>query len=344
MDISYIFSWRNTMKNFWYDGSELITKGRLINFLIGLRGGGKTFYWKKKCLNDFINKGEQFIWLRRYQTELNEMGKWGEALQRKGYFEGSTIEASKKHVKIDGKVAGYVGTLSKAQHLKSTEFPLVTKIILDEFLITQGSLRYLPDEAEILLDLIETIFRDRDKGCIVVCIGNAISTVNPYFMFFEVKPDISKRYTLTPDIAVELYTNEDYSNMKKESRLGRIAMKTKWGSYAYENKFLNDDYSFIIPRTGKLNYVCGLKYEGRCYGVWSTEREGKPIYYVDSVIEKEGLMLAVDYDDLDEKARFVKTGWLKPQVDFIKIMFNNGDIYYGSLEAKKDFYYIIKVL
>lgn len=328
----------------WYDGSELITKGRLYNFVIGLRGGGKTFYWKKKCLNDFINKGQQFMWLRRYQTELNEMGQWASALQRKGYFQDVKIEASKKYIKVNGEIAGYVGTLSKAQHLKSTEYPYVTKIILDEFLITQGSLRYLQDEAITLIDVVETVFRERDEGNLVVCIGNSISTVNPYFQTFGIKPNISKRYTMDEDTVIELYVNEEYSQMKKNSRQGRIAMKTKWGQYAYENKFLNDDYAFIIPRTGKHNYVCGLKYEGRQYGVWSTEREGKPIYFVDNIVEKDALMLAVDYNDLDEKARFVKTGWLKPQVDFIKIMFNNGDVYYGSLEAKKDFYYIIKVL
>lgn len=332
-------------KSIWYDGGELITKGRLFNFLIGLRGGGKTFYWKKKCLNDFLHKGEQFIWLRRYSTELNEMSAWGDALQRKGYFDGHTIEASKKYIKIDGKIAGYVGTLSKAQHLKSTEFPKVTKIVLDEFLITQGSLRYLPNEAETLIDICETIFRERDLGNIVVCIGNAISTVNPYFTFFKVKPDISKRYTLTEDVAIELYTNAEYSEMKKNSRLGKIAMKTKWGSYAYENKFLNDDYSFITKRTGKMSYVCGLRYEGREYGVWSSMKDDKTIFFMDDKVEKNNeLMLVVDYKELDEKSRFVKSGWLKPQIDYMKILFNEGQFYFGSLEAKKDFYYIIKVL
>lgn len=334
-----------TVKDIWYNGSELITKGRLYNFVVGQRGGGKTFYWKKKCLQDFITKGTQFMWLRRYQTELNEMQGWASALQRQGLFEGHKIVCSKKYIMVDDKIAGYVGTLSRAQHLKSTEYPFVTKIILDEFLITAGSLRYLQDEAETLIDVVETVFRERDKGNIVVCIGNSISVVNPYFQCFGIKPDITKRYTLDPDTCIEMYANSNYTEMKLNTRQGRIAMRTKWGSYAYENKFLNDDYSFIKKRTGKYDYYFGLKYEGKIYGVWSTMINKETELYIDNNYEPNNEnLLVVNYDELDEKSRFVKSGFLKQHIMILKIMFNEGKIFFDDLQTKKDFYYIIKAL
>ena len=60
----------------YYNGGELLSKNRLINFIIGNRGGGKTYHWKVRAIKDFLNNGKQFIWLRRYNTELENIRSW----------------------------------------------------------------------------------------------------------------------------------------------------------------------------------------------------------------------------------------------------------------------------
>ena len=52
----------------WYDLSQLLSYNKILNFVIGQRGGGKSFNAKKWCVNDFIKNGKQFIWVRRYKT------------------------------------------------------------------------------------------------------------------------------------------------------------------------------------------------------------------------------------------------------------------------------------
>ena len=48
----------------YYDISTLLSYNKILNFIIGQRGGGKTFGAKKWCINDFLKKENQFIWVR----------------------------------------------------------------------------------------------------------------------------------------------------------------------------------------------------------------------------------------------------------------------------------------
>ena len=43
--------------------------------LIGNRGGGKTYGFKTWAIDDYLKTGKQFVWLRRYGTEVDEMRK-----------------------------------------------------------------------------------------------------------------------------------------------------------------------------------------------------------------------------------------------------------------------------
>lgn len=336
-------------KDLWYNGNELLSKQRLFNFVIGVRGGGKTFYWKKRCIERFLKYGEQFIYLRRYQTELTEMSNWASALQRQGYFKDHKFECSKKYIKIDGVIAGYIGTLSRIQHLKSNEYPLVRSIIFDEFLIDKGHLRYLDNEGGMLFDLAETIFRDRDKGCSIVCIGNSISVVNPMFTYFKIKPIIYERFTLgktntiNESVCIEMYTNTEYSDMKLNTRLGRMARHSDWGAYAYENKFLRDNNSFIKKREGGLVYSCTIIYEGEKYGIWNDFKDGS--FYCDKIIEpKCEIVIAVDVNDLNAQYKLFNWKGFKNYVEFVAFSMQEGKCYFDSIETKTKLYEVFKLV
>lgn len=328
----------------YYNAGELLSKNRLLNFIIGNRGAGKSYHWKKRCINDFLKNGKEFIWLRRYNTELDKMNTWFKDIAHE--FEGHKLEANKKHIKIDGKIAGYVGALSTSQRLKSVPYPNVDKIVFDEFLIDKGSLRYINGEVEVMLELIETVFRMRDEASNrVVFVGNAISIVNPYFTYFKIRPNLDERFTLYEDIAIELYTNEDYVNKKKSTRFGRLISNTEYGAYAIENKFLRDNYSFIMERPkNDLIYANTVVYNGMAFGVWL--HNGKENFlYVDSVIEKEcGRVLTINMEDINENGKYKKHEGMVGYIHQIKYYFNDGKIYFDNIENKKYFYEVIKAL
>ena len=56
---------------FWNLGRTL-TYNRLINFIVGNRGGGKTFGAKERGIDNFIKKKEQFGYIRRYKDDLKK--------------------------------------------------------------------------------------------------------------------------------------------------------------------------------------------------------------------------------------------------------------------------------
>lgn len=59
------------MKKF-YDGGNAISYNALFSFIIGGRSIGKTYYYKRKAIKDFLKKKKQFIYLRRYKEELQK--------------------------------------------------------------------------------------------------------------------------------------------------------------------------------------------------------------------------------------------------------------------------------
>ena len=100
----------------WYDLSQLLSYNKILNFVIGQRGGGKSFNAKKWCVNDFIKNGKQFIWVRRYKTELKTINTWFDDLKGEGMFEGHKMEVKGRTAYINGEVAGYFIALSTSQH------------------------------------------------------------------------------------------------------------------------------------------------------------------------------------------------------------------------------------
>ena len=327
----------------YYNGGELLSKNRLINFIIGNRGGGKTYHWKVRAIKDFLNNGKQFIWLRRYNTELENIRSWYNDIAHE--FEGHKLEVTKKHIKIDGMVAGYIGALSTSQRLKSNPYPLVDKIIFDEFLIDKGSLRYIKGEVELMLEFIETVFRMRDNNNKVIFIANAISIVNPYFTYFNIKPNLDERFTLTKHVAIELYTNQEYIEKKLTTRFGDMIKDTNYGKYAIENKFLRDNYSFVIDRPSKnLHYANTVVYDGHKFGVWLCE-DKEQFLYVDNIVEEEcQRVITMNMEDINENGKYKKHEGMVGYIHQIKFYFNDGRIYFNNIETKKYFYEVIKAL
>lgn len=335
----------------WYSLNDLLSKNRLLSFVIGSRGGGKTFASQMWCIKDSIKHMDnieckhKFIWLRRYESEITQIKNNWCSKDLRDKFPNNEITTKGKYIYVDGKQVGMMVALSTSQRLKSVDFHDYDKIIFDEFLIDKGSLRYINSEVELYLEFFETVNRlsDRVRG---VFVANAISIVNPYFTYFKIKPNLDNKFTMNEHIAIELYKDETFISKKKQTKLGALITNTSYGDYAIENKFLRDNYSFIAERpTKNCIYSMTLVYNKVSYGVWLHLGKDTDCLYIDNIIEdKCKRVLSVTMDDLNEQCKYRKYDGLKPHVEQLKYMFAEGKIYYDNIQTKKEFFELIKVL
>ena len=90
----------------WYDVNKTLSYNCLFNFVVGPRGVGKTYSCKRRVIKDFITKGQQFIYLRRYETEIksSQIDLFFDDIQHE--FQDHALAVKKKCFYIDGKLAG----------------------------------------------------------------------------------------------------------------------------------------------------------------------------------------------------------------------------------------------
>ena len=263
------------MNEFWYSLQRVLSFNALINFIIGERGVGKSFSCKKHVINRFLKKGEQFVYLRRYKTELkSSVPHFFDDIIEKNIFPNVKFEVKGNTFFINDKVAGYALPLSTANILKSTSFAKVKTIVFDEFIIDKGCYRYLLNEIETFLDIIETIARLREIK--VFMLGNAISITNPYFTYFNLSLPYNSDVALFKEgsILVNYIKNEKYREVKKASRFGKLIEGTDYGRYAIDNEFLRDSKSFIKKKEKNSKFYFILIINSQCYGVWNDYKNG----------------------------------------------------------------------
>ena len=52
----------------WYNYDKINSYNAMLNIIMTNRGFGKSYGSKKMAIKNFIKKGEQFVYVRRYKT------------------------------------------------------------------------------------------------------------------------------------------------------------------------------------------------------------------------------------------------------------------------------------
>ena len=89
----------------YWDIAKPLSYNALFNFIVGARGCGKTFGVKQWCIKDFLKTGYQFVYVRRYKTELKTVKTF--FFDIADHFPNHTFEVKGNEFNIDGKTAGY---------------------------------------------------------------------------------------------------------------------------------------------------------------------------------------------------------------------------------------------
>lgn len=275
----------------YYNYQRVLSYNALMTYIIGERGVGKSYGAKEFVADRFINKNKQFVYLRRYKTELKE------AMMKKGHpiffeqiiynedgtknkkYENHKLTNKNDTMYIDDKLCGFAIPLSIANILKSSTYNNVDTIIFDEFIIDKGCYHYLQNEVEQLLDVIETVGRLRDIR--IIFLGNAVSITNPYFTYFNLSLPYNSDIVVSkkdnkgnPLIIVNYIKNLKYREVKKQSRFGQLIDGTEYGKYAIDNEFLRDSKSFIRKKSKTSKFYFILVINGKHYGVWCDYKNG----------------------------------------------------------------------
>ena len=337
----------------FYDGYKTLTYNALYNFIIGNRGSGKTYWSKRWAIKDFINKGEQFIYLRRYKTELRTIKNFFADISEE--FPGVDFVVKGNDLIINGEKAGEAMALSTSKIMKSNSYPKVTKIIFDEFIIDKGVYSYLPNEVEYFLDLYETVARMRDVKAFFL--ANAITQTNPYFIYFDIELPygkvvqtffndgngrfVKKRLRDYPEVLIELVRNQSFIDKKKEQRFGQLIAGTNYSDYAIENTFLRDSDTFIDKKTDRCRYLYSITYQNFTFGIWHDFKNG--ILYLSHDLESENrLNFAFTTDDHKLNTMLIssisRSAYLKQLFEGYKL----GFLRFETMDIKNIFHDLLK--
>lgn len=304
-------------KSIYLDFNKPLSYNALLTFIITERGLGKSYGAKKYVAKHFIKKKKQFVYLRRYKTELkeamlkNNIPIFWEQIKNDPELKDHKFTNKKDTMYIDGELSGFAMPLSIANILKSSTYENVDTIIFDEFLIDKGSYHYLQNEVVQLLDVIETVARLRDIR--VIFLGNAISITNPYFTFFNLTLPYNSEVKIAkrdndgnPLIIIYYAKNQKYRDVKKASRFGQLIDGTEYGKYAIDNEFLRDSKSFIRKKSKQCKFYFILVINGKHYGVWCDYKEGM-IYISNDYDPNCPVRFSINHNDHDENTLLIRT-------------------------------------
>lgn len=327
----------------YYDIHKILTYNALLNILVGERGVGKTFSTSQFVTNEFIKKKHEFVYVRRYKTEISKSTKkFFDALIVEDKFPNNKLEVKGNTFFIDDNLCGYSIALTTAQAQKSVNFSRVKYIIFDEFILENSSSHYLKNEVEVFLGLIETIARTRDVK--VFMLGNAVTPYNPYFLFFNITMPYNNDIKTFKNglILVQYMKNEEYRNFKRETKFGKLISGTEYEEYAINNSFRLEKENFISHKSGCSKFSFSLKYKDNILGVWLDFKNGK--VYVSNDHLDNGNIFACTNEDHTPNTMLLSVA---KQYKGFKILINNyklGNVYFENHKIKNLCNEIIRLL
>lgn len=342
------------MSKYW-DIRKTLSYNCLFNFIISLRGGGKTYGTLKYCVDKYLKEKKQgrlwqFVYVRRQENELKKLtisrgGRLFNDIRKE--FPGHILKAESNVLYCDGEECGYAIQLSNAFTQKSDPHPNVQMIIFDEFIAVKQS-SYLNDEVTKFLELYESIARPGTDHPVVrvFFLGNAVTQMNPYFDYFRLERPYAgefKRFGSTNDILVQDVDVPELQEDKHRSRFGQLIQGTEYASYSIDNEWLEDNTDFIQKKTKDCEYRMSIRYNNQWIGIWFDTIDW--IYYISMDVDLQNPnKYSATTQDHKPNVMLIKNAKRMASFKHIIDSYNMGAIRYESVKLKNWFREIIRMI
>ena len=181
----------------WYSLDEILKRNVQYYIIYGERSNGKSYAVDKYIIDRFFEFGEQFAFVKRYEEDIKRkymsevFNPFEEYLEEKynkriKFYQGQWLVFDKdKEGKLsECEVMGYAFSLSNVNRTKATTYPKIETILFEEFMSIDCT--YIPDEVNMLLNLVSTIVRQRHTPKVFL-LANAISKYSPYSSALGIK-------------------------------------------------------------------------------------------------------------------------------------------------------------
>lgn len=338
----------------YYNFDKLYSYNAVFNFVMGARGLGKTYGAKKKAIQAALERGEQFILLRRYKPELAARHTFFDDLVAKDEFpewdfriNGDRAEASGVEFRDEKKrqwiTLGFFVALVVAQNKKGTPYPNVRTIIFDEFIIEKGAVHYLPDEPTVMQNFYNTVDRYQDKTR-VLFLANAVSISNPYFIRYNINEHITpgtdyEWIRLAEGFVVcHFAKSSDYAASVRQTRFGRFAQQytPEYDNYAVGNTFADNNDSLLQFKDEQARYIYTLHLKSGDVSIWHNGFSGN--FYAQQRLPKRQKHFTIDPELMREGRRLlVKSDKL---LQYLRTAFRNGNLTFDSPQTRNSMMHI----
>ena len=333
----------------YYDGTKLLSLNDIngnkpeIYICTTNRTGGKTTYFGRLLVNRFLEKGEKFALLYRFNYELDDIDdKFFKDISH--LFFNDAVMTTKSRSKgvyhdlyINEVHCGYAIALNNADQIKKMShlFSDVQSILFDEF--QSETNHYCDNEITKFISVHTSIARGQNKQVRYVpvyMLSNPVSIINPYYVEMGIcnRLDKETKFLKGDGFVLEQGYVESASEAQKQSAFNRAFKGNDYVAYSAENVYLNDSMAFVEKPVGKSRYLATLKYKGREYGV--REMYDMGVIYCDDKADKSyPYKLAVTTDD--HQINYVMLKQAESFLTNMRYFFERGCFRFKDLKCKE---------
>lgn len=337
----------NIMQKVHWDINLVNTKQRNLNFILGERGVGKTFTTLEWCVKRALKYDEEFVYMRRYESELKDVDSLLSPLPL--YSTDPLIQETSFKVKgndfyADDRIIGHWIALSTSNHLKGTAFPKVKYLIYDEFLAESGVTRELKKEMFKFYNVLETLFRMRDFKCFLL--ANTTSFMCCYKNSLRLQLPFGGNefwYHPTKSILVQLTNNTPYREAKRQTPVGKIIEGTDYAEYSINNKFYIDSNTFIKKRSGSHYEILNFVYKNIKFGLFVSKKSREMI--IDYSKNKDRTDYVIKDEEMSDEGCMILAKSSHPVFRYMRNYYNYSNLYYQNQVVKSLlFNFLYKIL
>lgn len=332
----------------YYDGRKLMSMKDLgggdpeIFIATSNRSAGKTTFFNKLFVEEFLAGRGKFILLFRWKHEISDVaGKFFKEIGRLFFHEAEMTEKTRgkgayHELFLNGESCGYAIAINSSEQVKKFSHLMADadRIIFDEFQPETG--RYCPDELNKFISIHTSLARgggSQVRYLPVYMLSNYVSLINPYYQSLGISKRVRKdtKFLRGDGYVCELAYYGEVAKLQQSSAFNRAFSNESYTSYANENVYLNDNYTFIEKTPPGGYYLCTVKHEGRLYG-FRQYRSNNTIHVSPSVDESCTIRYCATIDDLTPD--YINPSAIDSYLTTFKSYFHRGLFRFADLNCK----------